>query len=279
MSETLLEVTTTASAFRSLLAETALADGGDWVHEDVYLRVDEEGAETLVSTGGNTVLSYNTYHPEYFDEIEAGAVDEAAAALNVPRVLEYLSVSADDRFRLSFIGEPDEDLAAQLRVEGALNARVALPQSEAILQKVPMDLPDRFGDDEEFLSPSGSVHSVFVRVQASELDRVIEAVDLDPDANLYPVRVAEDSLDLEVGDPDASRNAVWGGLSAQDVSWSEGVEVEPFTNHFGPGFEPVFSNTLAGDVELQATEGAPMAVVKESGKKTVRHVLSTTAPQ
>lgn len=277
MSEVKAKIRSKVSKFEQMLEEVALAKGAnEWVHDDVYLRITDESVQAIQTTNGNSVMSYGEYDAEYFDVLGVSADGgETEVLLNVNRTLDVLGVTQDaaGHFEVSFEG-PEDGLASTMVLEGALNARVTLPRSASVYENVQTNLPERFGDDGEFLSPSGNVHHVFVETDVSQFERVYDAVELENGFEYYPVSVDGDGLQLEL-EGENSRESIWGNLSADSVEWTVDVPEDGILNWYGPGYEPVFRNTLSGVVEVQLSPGAPMAVVSRSNDRTIHHVLTT----
>lgn len=271
MTETQATIRCEASKFEKLLIQSALQNPGSdpaWVHSDVYLRVDGDSVETIIQSGGGSVLTYCTFDADFFEEVEG----ETEAILSVEPTLDRLAIAADGgRTRFEFIAPENSRLAEGLEAEGALEMRVSLPASEKVLQKVPEELPERWDDDERFLSPSGNPHKTFIDTTTEQVCNVIEAVELDG-GDYFPITVEAGDLTLNVGDENEYlRGDLHGDVDGPDLQ-----------NWYGPGFEAVFQHTLPGSVQLQTTAGEnggnPVAVVKETTDYTIRHVLVEVNP-
>lgn len=274
---------------REIIAKTALAGRGDPYHSDVYVSVTDGRVDTIVGSDGNTVLTYCTFTEDALSEVNVETDDETAQAIfNTPNFLSYLDFASDGgEVQLSLRGDPDAELASVLEVTGALNTRVMLPTSDSILDEVPLVLPERFNDDNEFEGKDGALATT-IETDSEQIQRLIEVVDYDPETEFYPITVEEvDEVDDDgEGDPkpdeefefaldigrDSGRNAVWGELSADSVTSEEELQ-----NHYHEGFEPVF-DTLGGDLSLQtAPGGAPLAVVQERDGATIRHIIANVS--
>lgn len=275
MTDTQATIQAKAQKFESLIVQSALAKtGGDppWVHSDIYLDVSEERGtvDVMVQAGGGSVNTYCTFRESYFEELEG----EATAMLDVQATLERLGIASDGgRMSFSFVGPDEDELAERLVAEGALEMSVTLPASEKALENVPRDIPERFNEDEQFLSPSGNPHKTYVDTTVDQLATTIETVALEDTLDYFPVTVEDGEFTLNVGD---DLDYLRGELQAGAV---EGPDLQ---NWYGPGFEPAFDSTLSGDVQLQTTPGEdggyPMAVVQEDEDKTIRHVLVEVNP-
>jgi hypothetical protein len=273
MTEKLASITAKSAKLTNLLTQSAVSDpGGDppWIHSDVYLEVSDGEVRAIVSAGGGSVLTYCTFREGYFDEIEG----EAQAIVDVDATLDRLKVASDGgRMAFDFYGPEDGELAQQLKARGALEMSVTLPASEKALSKVPDGLPERFDDEERFLSPSGNPHQTYVDTRVETVEKVIDAVELDDAMEYFPITVEDGDFTLNVGD---DLTYLRGDLSASSV---DGPDLQ---NWYGPGFEALFGTTLSGDVQLQTTPGDngghPMAVVQESDDVVIRHVLVEVNP-
>lgn len=266
-----------SAKMQQLIEQTAISAPGDdppWIHSDVYLQISEEGVRTLVSSGGGSVLTYHTYSPDFFDNVETDG-ESVSAILNVERTTDYLAVATDDELADFVFSVPEgEMLAETLEAYGALNMSVSLPAAEKTLDKVPEELPERWDDDENLLSPSGNEHSTHISTTAETIQKIIDAVELADGTEFYPISVEDKTLQLDVRNEN-STDKLWGELGAD-------VEGPGLKNWYGPGFVPVLENTISGQVELQTSaaggDGAPMAIVQEGSQKTIRYVLVQVNP-
>lgn len=265
-------ITAKAQKFENMLVESALDEpGGDppWIHSDVYLDINEDAVDAVLSAGGGSVLTYCTFDADYFEDIEG----EAEAVLTVEDTLDRLSVASDGgRMEFIFSGPENQRLAERLDANGALNMGIALPASQKLMQKVPEELPERFDDEERFLSPSGNPHRTFIDTTCETVHKIIDAQALDESIEYFPISVQDGEFTLNVGD---DQQYLRGSLTAQNVDGPD------LTNWYGPGFEAAFG-TMSGAVQLQTTPGDggghPMAIVQETSTKTLRHVLVEVTP-
>lgn len=265
--ETLATIEGKASKIRKAIEEAALAGGSEPFHDDVYLNIRDDVANTVVASPGNVVLSFCTF-TTYFDDIDVEG-EKCEAIIEVGEFLTYLDFASDGgKVRVTFRGNPDDRLANVVEITGALNARIMLPASDSILQEVPLSLPDDFNDQNRYVG-AGDVPPVLVTTDTDQIERIIEVVDYDPELDYYPVTVKDDELYLDAADEDApDRNSVSGALSAESVQ-----SPEDFTNHYHEGFTQVF-DTLSGKVELQTKNGgAPVVIMQENDGRVLRHML------
>ena len=268
--ETLATIEGKAQKIQKAIEELALAGSSDAFHSDVYLNIRDDVVNGVVGSPGNVVLSYCTFTSHLDDATVEGDLDSVEAILEVNEFLSYFGFATDGGdVRLSFRGSPDDRLATAVEITGALNARVMLPNSESILDEVPMGLPDDFNDEERYEPEEGAEPPVKITTDTDVVERIVEVVDYEPDLDYYPITVEEEDFALNAAQEDApERNSVWGPLSADSVE-----SPEDFTNHYHEGFEQVF-NALSGSVELQtAPGGSPMVVMKKADGRVLRHML------
>lgn len=273
MTEAQATIRAKAQKFEQMLVQTALdspANDPPWIHSDVYLDINEDRVNAVVSAGGGSVLTFCTFTADYFEDIDG----EAEAVIDVDHTLERLSVASDGgRMEFEFRGPEGNRLAQTLQARGALEMGVALPASEKVFDSVPEDLPDRWDEDNCFLSPSGNPHQTYVDTTVEQVGKIVGAVELDDSIDYFPISVTDGEFVLNVGEGD---EYLRGDLSASEVDGAD------LTNWYGPGFEAVFKKTLSGDVQLQTTPGEngghPMAVVQSDDEKDIRHVLVEVNP-
>lgn len=261
-----------ASKFEAMLIQSALTNKGSdppWVHSSVYLDIQPDRVDTIVSSGGGSVNTYCTFEEDYFDSLDG----TTEAILDVQPTLDRLQVAADGgRTEFTFDGPEDGRLSETLEAQGALKMGVSLPASEKVLEKVPGELPTRWDEEERFLSPSGNAHQTFIDTTVEQVAKIIDAVGLDDNLDYFPITVADGEFSMNVGSADDF-------LSGELKGDVEGPDLQ---NWYGPGFEAAFEHTLSGDVQLQTTPGEeggnPMAVVQDHQDKTIRHVLVEVNP-
>jgi len=269
--ETLAVIEGKAQKIKKALQEAALSGTGDSYHDDVYFNIRDDVVNTVVGSPGNIVLSYCTF-TSHFDNIEVQVEDTESveAIIEVDKFLTYFGFTADTGdVRVSFRGNPESRLATAIEITGSLNARLMIPDSESILDEVPMNLPNSFNDEERYAPEERGEPPVKIKADTESIERVIEVVEYDPEIDYYPITVEEGELTLNVAQEDApGRDSVWGSLNAHSVE-----SPEDFTNHYHEGFTETF-NSLSGEVELQtAPSGAPVVVVKKADGRVLRHML------
>jgi hypothetical protein len=277
MTEELAYIQGDAFAIRNIVMKSAVAGSGSPLYDDIYLSVTDGLVESVVGLQGNIVLTYCSYYSDtagYSDfSVETG--EKCQAIINVPDFINYLDFATseeDSEIRVSFRGDPDDELAKTMEITGALNTRVRLPAGESVLDEIPLGVTEKFDDDQRFLTADGSEMPVTIQTRKSVMEKLIEVVDYDPDTNFYPISVAENDdemqFELSVGG-DSGSNEVWGELDASLVA-----SPDEFTNEYDKGFSEVFSSFDPGEVELQtATKDAPIAIVRETDGYTLRHLV------
>jgi hypothetical protein len=269
--ETLAVIEGKAQKIKKAMEEASLTGSGDSYHDDVYLNIRDDVVNTVVGSPGNIVLSYCTFTSQFDNvEVEAEDTESVEAIVEVDKFLTYFGFTTDaGDVRISFRGNPDDRLATAVEITGSLNARLMLPDSESILEEVPMNLPNSFTDEERYAPDEGGEAPVKIRVDTGAVERVIEVVEYDPEIDYYPIAVEDGELTLNVSQEDApGRDSVWGSLNAHSVETPE-----DFTNHYHEGFVDAFGS-LSGEVEIQtAPTGAPAIIVKVADGRVLRHML------
>lgn len=281
MTETHATLRGSVAQMKSMLQEASLS--GDTEHDDLYLQVTDEKVRIIQAAPGEVVLTYCTFEHDWFDDvdivrdahtIEYDNGDEemevhAEAILNVENTLNYLSLASDDgTLVIEFSGSTDRRLASNVKFEGAIETGIRLPGSQDALDTVPIWLVDRFTDDDRYTNSTGDkTLPTIIDTKVSSVQRIVEAVEMDRDADFYPISVEDGDFRMEVGEEE--RGYARGSLHANSV---EGPDVE---NNYFDGFEEIFS-VLSGSVTLQtapAEGGAPLAVIQDGDHgKTIRHV-------
>lgn len=264
-----------ANKFNRLLTLSALAGNGDPYHENVYLEIQDGRVDVLQQAPGEVVLSYCTFTEDFFTEIENERDQPGKVILDVDDALTYLDIaSSGGTVEMIFKGQEDAELATVMRSEGALETEIYVPASQDILDGIPNeggnDLTTRFDDDQRFGSaPVGhddrKVLPTSIRSTSDQVDKIIQAVDVDSEAEFYPVSVSNGEFLIDIGG--SSRQAtVHGSLSADEV---DGPDVD---NDYFDGFKDIF-HTLSGNVWLQTAPDAPLCVVQNDyDGMTIRHV-------
>ncbi|PHQ43922.1 hypothetical protein Z052_01930 [Halorubrum sp. C191] len=285
--ETLATLRATLSEIAQIIEKTSLS--GETEHSDLYIDVHEDRLDVFQAAPGEVVLTYATFREDYFTELEVAADattqtaidtsgDEfefetgAEAIWNVADTLTYLDFAGDagDTVEVELTGSSDTRLASHIRAVGpSLNTWTKLPGSEAALEDVPFWLADRFNDEEQYTNPAGDPAPTQVELKAETLDRIVDLVEEDAQAEFYPIVVEDGELRVDVGDESGS--GARGTLPTRSVS---GPDVE---NTYHDGFEEVL-NVLSGQVELQTAPGNnPLAFVADREDHTIRHIVGSVS--
>lgn len=178
---------------------------------------------------------------------------------------------------MDFTGEGEARLSAYLRATGALKSWVNLPGSESTIENVPHWLPLRFSADDVYTNQAGDEAPVKVETKISKLQKIIEVVEADRDAEYRPISVQldeDDNWELQLDVGEESRSGVSGSLGAKSVENKTGSPVE---NYYFDGFDEIV-NVLGNGVELQTAPGGnPCAFVQRNGDHVIRHVNGTVS--
>lgn len=289
MTETHATIRGSIAQISGMLRQSALT--GDTSHDDVLLQVTEDEVRILAKRPGEVVLTYCTFAHDWFDNVnlvrdahEVGYGNEgdqsmdvvAEALLDVENTVNYLDLAGEEgTVELEFMGSTDRRLASRVKFDGAIETGVRLPGSQEALSKVPFFMVDRWTDDERYTDSTGEkVMPTIVETKVSVVQRIIDAVDMDRDAEFYPIVIEDGSLRMDVGEEE--RGYARGNLHASSV---EGPDAE---SYYFDGFNEIF-DTLSGQVTIQTApspNGAPLAVVQsEDHGKTIRHVNGTVNEQ
>lgn len=276
---------------RQLTQLADLASGG--YHDDIYLTVQDDAVHTLMQTGGRKVMSYTTFDPEFFFEVDG----DAEAFIPVEKYRDYLQVAeADGTVEVSLQGEEDPDaehprLATHLEARGSMNTRVRLPGSADDLSKVPWRLPTRFNERHEFISKANfdddwnltvqdpddqKVPPTTITVDAGVVaQKIVDVAEFagDGEADYFPVVVDDGVLTFDHG-RDGGDDAIWGDIEEAEV---DGLDV---ANDYKSGFDDLIG-VLDGDVTLATAptpddaDDAPLIVTQAGDHYVTRHVLGS----
>lgn len=273
--EELATVQASAQNIRNMIQQTSLGGSGDPFHSDLYLNVHDAGAVTVIGgSPGDVTQTYCTFTEPNLNDISSEQDNGTQAVINVADFITYgLDFASDGgELEVSFRGSPDDELTSVVEFYGAVNSRVMTPVAGDVLEEVPTGIIDNFpeGDGQYHSTMEGREGETFptnIRVDASQIQRIIEVIDHEPDRDLFPITVEDGELTLDVG-RDGGRNAVWGELEANSV---EGPDVN---NQYKKGFKEVFKS-LSGEVWLQtAPGGAPLCVAQDGHDgMVIRHVI------
>lgn len=260
--EVLATVSGSVQKIRQMIESTALVGRGDPYHDDVYINIGNGEVRTIVGSPGNVVVAYCSFNEAFIDVI-AGDVE---AIIDVGDFLSYLDIATDGgRVELEFLGNPDDRLATRLKIEGKLQSTIMLPASEAVLEEVPLGLPESFDDDEIMHNSGGDPLETEISTSLDELQTIVDAVDLREDIDFYPVVVEDEEFKLDVGDE--RDQEIRGALTAE-------VDGQDVDNRYNEGFTELV-NTLSGGVELATDPEAPLSAVKDQDDNgfVLRHVV------
>ena len=232
-------------------------------HSELYLNVENERLRLLAGAPDSSSGA--------FVEDISGSTE---AYLKVPQVESWLSVVSDGPstvLEFTFFKGGDGRLADQLEfspIEGDGQVSVML-EDDHVLESVPSRLPDQFNEQNDFLHPmEDRPAKVSVETYTRELQRIIEAVDIQEGDGHYPIVVRGDDLILDVGDERSER--IQKTLQAQ----VENADNHDVDNLYGGAFDDVIS-TLSGQIIVQTENNAPVLLLQEKNHINVRHVIGT----
>lgn len=258
--EVLARVSGSAQQVQQLVERTALSGRGDPYHDDVYINIGDGEIRTIVGSPGNVVVAFCSFNENYVNEIEG----DVEAIIDVGDFLSYLDIATDGgRVELEFLGDEDDRLATRLNMEGKLQSTIMLPASEAVLEEVPLGLPQSFDEDNNMHNADGDALATQIDTSVQELQTIVDASDLDEEEEFYPVVVEDEALKLDVGDERSQE--IRGALTAE----VEGVDVD---NRYNEGFTELIG-TLNGGISLATSPDAPLCAVKEQEGVVLRHVI------
>lgn len=274
MTTELAELRFTADGLEDILTHCGVYQGGSgreaWLNPKVLWTITDDRVSALAATGASFMV-YHTFDGDAIvDNVEG---ESCKAMINVERFLNILDVIDSDNGEvvLKFFGE--DGMAEKAEFAGAINARCAIPTSEKDFDAVPSEFAERWSEDDEFLSPSGNPHQAFVTVHVKQIQRIIDAVELQGTEARYPVAIDGSDFAIDIGESDdVESDAVWGHLDGAEVEWT--VDSSAFTNEYGLGFVPLFDKTLESRVEMQLSDGATMAVVQSRNGRTYRYAVA-----
>ena len=239
---------------------------GEDEHDNLYLDISEDEVKILQSAPGDSVLTYGSFYESYFDDLSVDGDDSVAAIIKVEQTLDFLDmVAPSGKVELTFSGDDTKPTCRTLEVTGDLEARVTLPGGRDAVEKVPDWLPERFSDEDVYMSsPDAGSKELPTKIDTNvgSVERIIEARK-NIGSPAYPIVVEDGDFMMDIGD---DNDYVRGSLDGNDV---EGPDVD---NTYLSGFEEIF-NVLSGRIQLQtAPDNGPLAVVKGGAKSVVRHV-------
>lgn len=270
--EELATIQASAQNIRNMVNQAALGGTGDPFHDDLYFNIHDSGVVSLIGgKPGDVTQTYCTFSDPYLGEVTSAHEDGTQAVVDVADFLTYgLDFASDGgELKVAFRGDPEDEIASVVEFYGAVNSRVMSPVAGDVLEEVPTSIVKNFPDgDGKYVSvEKGKPFPTNIRVDVSQIQRIIEVIDHDPSTDFYPITVEEGELTLDVG-RDGGRNAVWGDLEANSV---DGPDV---SNQYKKGFPEVFK-ALSNEVWLQtAPDGAPVCVAQDGEDgQVLRHVI------
>lgn len=267
-------------------------------HDDVYMRVvgDENRVYFNTQTNARQVMSFCTFADLDHVEGDAEAIIPVGLDNDTKGYLDYLSIAeGSGKLEMRLLGEESEGehphLASYWEAEGALSTRVRLPASEDDLAKVPWGLPERWTENDEYISAAAFDEEMTLQVDEDEVDdytpptyiqttadtirkSVIQPSEFVDDVDFYPVVVEDGDFRIHV-EGNRGDDSIEGSVNAESV---EGPDVDRV---FDEGFDDLFGE-LSGPVTLatapyeEDTEGpAPPLIVTQTDRsgRTIRHVL------
>ncbi|QSG14371.1 ParB/RepB/Spo0J family partition protein [Halapricum desulfuricans] len=242
----------------------------DWL----YLEISPGRVQVLQSTlpgATGRVVSYCSFGEEYFEQFELARDESLKAFIDAERIYTTVERDDSDTVQLKFRADDTDDFATGVEFVGDLqfwsrtNAIDDQSELEALLERIPVDIHNRFHDQDILLDSGGNQASTRIETRVSEVMNMMWVVNHTPGDDDYPVTVEDGEFRFFTGD---ETSYMKGRLDA-NVS---GPEV---SKRFDFGFDEVF-NTLSGKVELQTApaEQALLAVVQRNDDHVIRHVIA-----
>lgn len=289
--ETFATIRDTGQKLREMVLQAAAG-----YHDEVYLRVlgDAEEVHFVTQSNGRMVMSYCTFADLDHVEGDAEAIIPVGIDSDTKGFVDYLAFAeGSKKVEMRFKGEPGDGdhphLASHWEAEGALEVSLRLPASRDDLTKVPWGLPDRWTDDNEYLSRAAFDDDMTLQVDDDDLadytppttvettadtirKQIVDPAEFVDDVIYRPliVKDGELRLDLQANDDD---DRISGVVNAESVT---GPDVD---RTFDEGFDELFGQ-LSGAVRLSTApdsgDGAspPLVVVQDDRPgRTIRHVL------
>jgi hypothetical protein len=272
-------------------------------HDDIYMRVvgSEDTVHFITQTNAKQVMSYCSFSDLKMIDGDGEAVLPVGLDNDTKGILDYLGIAeGTNTVEVTLEGEEgdgDEEhprLASHWRAKGALTASIRLPGSREDLKKVPWHLPERWTDDDRYLSSRAFDEAGDLAVDEDDIDEfvpptvietttstvessIIDPADFMDAVNYYPIIVEDGEFRLNLQGREGD-DAIEGEVNAESVT---GPDVE---RHFDDGFAELFGE-ISGPVTLSTApdssegEPSPPLVVTQtnlSGRK-IRHVLGPFA--
>lgn len=253
---------------QNMVERAAIVGNGDPYHDDLYVNIGDGEVRTIAGSQGNVVVSYNNCNDSYLDEIEGSC----EAVLDVSDFLTWLDIASDGGMvEVTFHGSDDQRLSQQVEIDGMVQSKIMLPGSKAVLEEVPLTLPEKFNDDNVMTNSEGDALGTHVSTEVGHLQKIIDTVDAREDTDFYPIVVKNGSFRLDIGDEKSTM--AQGPLPGSVVEPTEGDgEVDDIENRYNEGFEELV-NTLTSDLDLYTSQDAPLCVVQEKSGIVIRHSL------
>lgn len=266
MSERTAVIRGSSQKLERMVEWASLGGVGDPYHGDIYMRVDENEGITFISgSQGNVVVSYSDFSEGYVEDIEVEGEGHIEAIIEVSDFFNCHELATDGgSVEFTVTGDDESRLAKRIELNGQYNSWAPLPGSEAVLDQVPLNVEDRFDENDIMQNSEGEKLSVQIETDMSSLRDIKEFVDFDPESDFYPVVVEDGEFKIQVGS-DRSR-----GGRGRLVGTVEGdTDVQ---NKYNEGFEELVG-TLQGEVRLVTDNDAPLSVVQDQDNATLRHML------
>jgi hypothetical protein len=267
MSErTLGRLVATVGELRTMIDLATVGSPADGYYDEMLIRVDEDGIETPAGSTTSTLATYCSVDASYFDVLEA-ADGEFTAVFDIVETVEWLEWLGDPGAMVDvrFQGSPEREVAAAMELsDGDVTARVPCYRDQALLEQITYELPSRFTEEERFLLEDGREAPTRVETTAAAMERVADAVALDPNVDHHPFVVRDGELRLRIQHSSGTRAS--GRLEGRLV---EGPDV---SNYYDDGFARVAS-VVSGEVTVQTGRVEPLVVVDDATHYTLRYVV------
>ncbi len=257
-----------ASVIAEAMALATLRPGPDAepYYDEILVQFDSDGLSTPAGSTSSSLPTYCSADADRFDHLETAGDRTVTAVFTIEEFTDWLEwVDDGSAVEVTFVGDAETGVVSEFRLSSDdLTAVVDCYRDPALLDSLTFELPSRFTDDERFVLENGDPVPVRIETTAEAMSRIVDAVDLVPGAEYYPLIVEDGALRVDV--EGRTGPAAHGRLPGEVLSGPD------LRNEYDTEFAAVF-RSLSGAVELQTGPGEPLVVVRRGDGYTLRYVV------
>lgn len=260
---------------RSVLKQAALRPDNRYVpiYDKILLQITQEKVDVFGRNTAKSVISYNTYRGQYFDDIRTNSNQSINVVLDPCWILKQIHLiqkdeGSNDDVLMEITRGGKNNFGSSIQIHADLTLKAACPTANKVKNQFPVGIRNTFNQNDRF-QPSGNSSLTIIEGCVDNLLDIVDLVEKVGLESAYPIQVKNGEFRI---DAQQKGNSVKGKLSCR-------VKGPDFKNHYADPFKLVAETLDEGPVSLQSAADQNLAIVQNGDDHTVRNVIAqVTSP-